>query len=75
MAVLRNDAGCRCWKGTTVKKSKGGDNMEMLETLNRLEAERAERENSLTSQDAKELNAMVKRSLAIAKRQVAGQFE
>ena len=75
MAVLRNDAGCRCWKGTTVVKSKGGDNMELLETLNRLEAERAEREKSLTSQDAKELNAMVKRSLAIAKRQVAGQFE
>lgn len=49
--------------------------MEVLETLNMLEAERAERENSLTSQDAKELNAMVKRSLAIVKRQVAGQFE
>ena len=49
--------------------------MEAPETLNRLESERAEREKSLTSLDAKELNAMVKRSLAIAMRQVAGQFE
>ena len=48
--------------------------MEMLETMNRLEAERAEREKSLTSRDAKELNAMVKQSLAIAMRQAAGQF-
>ena len=49
--------------------------VDVLETLNRLETELDERENKLVSQDGRELAAMVRRSLAIAKRQVAGQFE
>ncbi len=49
--------------------------MEVLETLNRLETELTEREKQLVSIDGRELAAMVRRSLEIAKRQVAGQFE
>ena len=49
--------------------------MEVQETLNRLEAELDEREKNHVSQDGKELAAMVRRSLEIAKRQVAGDFK
>lgn len=49
--------------------------VDVLETLNRLEAELDEREKNLVSEDGKALAAMVRRSLEIAKRQVAGKFE
>ena len=49
--------------------------MEVLETLNRLESGLNERERTLVSEDGKALAALVRRSLDIAKRQVAGQFE
>ena len=49
--------------------------MEVLETLKRLESELSEREKHLVSKDGRELAAMVRRSLEIAKRQVTGQFE
>lgn len=49
--------------------------MEVLETLNRLEAELDEREKNLVSQDGKELAALVRKSIQLAKRQVAGDFE
>ena len=59
----------------TFKFQKGGENMEVLETLNRLEAELDEREKNLVSQDGKELAALVRKSIQLAKRQVAGDFE
>ena len=46
-----------------------------METLDRLEAELDERERNLVSQDGKELAALNRRSLEIAKRQVAGEFQ
>ena len=46
----------------------------VMETLNRLEAELNARQETLVSEDGKELAAMVRRSLEIAKRQVAGEF-
>ncbi len=49
--------------------------VDVMDTLNRLEAELDEREKNLVSQDGKELAAMVRRSLEIAKRQVAGDFQ
>ena len=49
--------------------------MEVLETLKRLESELSEREKHLVSKDGRELAAMVRRSLEIAKRQAAGRFE
>lgn len=53
---------------------KGGEKMEIMETLNRLETELDERESTLVSEDGKELAAMVRQSLKIAKRQVSGEF-
>lgn len=47
---------------------------EIMETLNRLETELDERESTLVSEDGKELAAMVRQSLKIAKRQVSGEF-
>lgn len=49
--------------------------MEVLETLSRLEAELNKREKTLVSEDGKALAAMVRQSLEIAKRQVAGEFK
>ena len=48
--------------------------VDVLETLNRLETELDARESKLVSEDGKELAALVRRTLAIAKRQVAGDF-
>ena len=49
--------------------------VEVLETLNRLEAELDEREKNLVSEDGKALAAMLRESLQIAKRQAAGDFQ
>ncbi len=49
--------------------------MDVLETLNRLEAELDEREKNLVSEDGKALAAMLRESLQIAKRQAAGDFQ
>ena len=49
--------------------------MDVMELLVRQEAELDERERNLVSQDGKELAALTRRSLEIAKRQVAGEFQ
>ena len=65
------------YNGTIYERGDSMDEnkVDILETLSRLEAELDEREKNLVSQDGKELAAMVRRSLEIAKRQVAGDFE
>lgn len=52
---------------------KGGEKMEVLETLNRLETELAEREKHRVSEDSKVLAVFVQKTLKIAKRQAAGE--
>lgn len=48
--------------------------MDVMEILDRLEAELDERERNLVSQDGKELAALVRKSIQLAKRQVDGEF-